>query len=416
MLPMSEATAMVVAKTPAPTVETRRPVLGALLATDVVSSINVPPFRASIKDGYAVVASDGVGTFPLAGTLAAGMAPDAVVLTKGHVCRVTTGSAVPDGADAVVQVEDTTLVTFDAGTDTELTIHIGKAASGVGQDIRKIGCDIAVGDVVLAAGTCLGPAELGLLASVGASLVPTYRPPVIGILSTGNELDGPSLGSIYDSNRPMLLNAILRTFGPHAAVAVDLGVCPDDAAVTADTLQRALRRCDIVVSSGGVSMGEHDLLKSSICSIGGTIHFGRVHMKPGKPTTFATLPSGQVWVGLPGNPVSAIVCFYLFVVPVVRRLMGCAEPDCHLPVVRATYVGTPPLYLDVERPEYHRCHLRLAGDKGLVVTSTGQQASHRLLSLHTANGLMVLPCKTPEHPEVTTGCSVDVVVIDAIAF
>eukprot|EP00759_Apiculatamorpha_spiralis_P054187 PhF_6_TR6879/c0_g1_i1/m.9899/K15376/GPHN; gephyrin len=387
--------------------------LRCILAENIISAINVPPFRASVKDGYAVIAEDGLGVFPVAATMAAGQDPSAVQLQKGSVCRVTTGSAVPNGADSVIQVEDTSLVSFDEKSDTELTIKIEKAAK-MGQDIRPIGCDIAIGQTILTQGAVLGPAEIGLISSVGVQNIKVCSPPIIGVLSTGDELveNGcpASAGVIYDSNRPMLIAAINDLFGASVNVR-DLGICPDDPALTEEFITKSLQHCDVVISSGGVSMGEHDLIKNTVIKCGGTIHFGRVHMKPGKPTTFATVNESS-WIGLPGNPVSALVCFYLFVVPCVRKLLGFPESQAHLQSIKAIYEGEP-LPLDVERPEYHRCNVTYNREKKIFLCkSTGLQASHRLLSLHTANGLMYLPCKTEAQPSCVQGSEVEVVLID----
>eukprot|EP00760_Papus_ankaliazontas_P038073 PhM_4_TR8844/c0_g3_i1/m.55981/K15376/GPHN; gephyrin len=428
MLPMDEALNVIIDKSPKPAT-VRRPVqhaLGAVLAEDVKAAVNIPPYRASIKDGYAVVTADGEGVFPVAGSSAAGQGSEDPTLAAGHVFRVTTGSAVPDGADAVIQVEDTELVDADAASDREISIRIKKAAK-VGQDIRPVGTDMKIGQLVLPTGTTLGAVELALLCSVGVTEVLTYGPVVVGVLSTGDELADATDAArrnpktIFDSNRPMLMSALKSVFP--AAEVVDLGICRDDTTATGRSVHHALytRRCDVVLSTGGVSMGEFDVVKGAVRGAGGTIHFGRVNMKPGKPTTFATIPrpdaalSDAVWIGLPGNPVSAFVCFHLFAVPVVRKLLGVAAGALHHPVLRARV--TEALPLDRERPEYHRCRIEYK-DGELVAVSTGPtaQASHRLLSASQTNGLIKLPVGDAASGRMSVDANslADVLIIDKL--
>ena len=247
---------------------------------------------------------------------------------------------------------------------------------------------------MLAAGDVLGPAEVGLLASVGASQVVARPRPLVALLSTGDELaeaDTPpgalAHGQIRDSNRSMLLAAAAEA----GARALDLGIAPDDEAGLAARLDAAIAAgADVLVTSGGVSMGDRDLVKPLLAARG-KIHFGRVLMKPGKPLTFATVetPAGRrlLVFGLPGNPVSSIVTWHLVVVPVLRKLAGWADP-----LLRRVHVRTTaPLRLDPERPEYHRATAACGPGGVLLATSTGGQISSRLLSCRSANLLLELP-------------------------
>lgn len=363
--------------------------LGRVLAQDVHAADPLPPFPASIKDGYAVVAEDGLGEFPIIGIIAAGQVPSCTV-TPGHVAKITTGAPVPPGANAVIQVEDTVLI---KGTNGEQDrVRILKAASKPKQDIRPIGSDINTGDVVLKAGELLGPAEIGILATVGVTKVPVYGAPVVGVLSTGDELVEPSNtpgpGKIRDSNRTMLLAAI-NSLNLGVQI-IDLGIASDKPDDLEQRMIDGLKQVDVLFTSGGVSMGDFDLIQP-ILSKYGQIHFGRICMKPGKPLTFATvtiLGKSKLVFGLPGNPVSSLVTFQLFGIPTLRKMCGHATPE--LSVVQAKI--TKSLKLDPQRPEYHRATIRWdQGSHCFIAESTGAQASSRLLSMRTANALLLLP-------------------------
>ncbi|XP_045171421.2 gephyrin-like isoform X1 [Mercenaria mercenaria] len=383
--------------------------LGCFLSEDVYAKEALPPFPASIKDGYAVIAADGAGTRFVSGGSSAGDEPGGKVV-PGYCVRINTGAPVPDGADAVVQVEDTILVRSADEGKKELEIKIMKAPA-VGQDIRKIGSDIALGEKVLCKGQKLGPSELGILATVGVTHIRCFKYPVVGVMSTGNELlePGETLvpGKIRDSNRTTLL-AQLREYGFRC---VDLGIADDTPDALLVMLRKALDQADIIVTSGGVSMGEKDLLRHVLeKDLKATIHFGRVFMKPGKPTTFSTLEyNGQrkLFFGLPGNPVSAIVTCNLYVIPAVNKIGG--NPNPQRTVIKAKVDSD--IRLD-PRPEYHRVVLTWDPDSPVpVARSTGNQISSRLLSVNTANALLLLPPRSPEKPEVKKDETVDAMII-----
>jgi gephyrin len=395
MLSVEDALAVVLARTaplPAYTIPARRG-LGHILAADIRASQPLPPFPASVKDGYAVVAADGPGVYPVVGQSTAGQVTDFTV-SPGTVAYVTTGAVMPPGADAVVMVEQTEKRPASVGP---AQVEI-RARVRAGDDVRPVGMDVAPGEVVLAAGALLGPAEIGLLATVGVTDVPVYPRPRVAILSTGDELVEPGRplgpGQIWDSNRLMLTAAVEAVGGD----VIDLGLSGDSQRSLEAAVQRGLAGADVLLTSGGVSMGDLDLIKP-LLEKAGRVHFGRVRMKPGKPITFATSVGvdgrTSLAFGLPGNPVSSLVTFYLFAVPALRRLAG--HPDPRLRRVQARLSQS--LALDPTRPEYHRATLRWdAGINCFVAESTGSQASSRLLSMRTANALLELPEQAGELP------------------
>uniref|UniRef100_A0A8C2ADW4 Gephyrin a n=1 Tax=Cyprinus carpio TaxID=7962 RepID=A0A8C2ADW4_CYPCA len=319
--------------------------MGRVLAQDVYAKDNLPPFPASVKDGYAVRAADGPGDRFIIGESQAGEQPTLTVM-PGQVMRVTTGAPIPCGADAVVQVEDTELLreSEDVIINTGIIIH------------RPIGHDIKRGECVLAKGTHMGPSEIGLLATVGVTEVEVQKFPVVAVMSTGNELLNPEddlhPGKIRDSNR----STLLATIQEHGYPTINLGIVGDNPDDLLSALNEGISRADVIITSGGVSMGEKDYLKQVLdIDLHAQIHFGRVFMKPGLPTTFATLDTDgarKLIFALPGNPVSAVVTCNLFVIPALRKMQGILDP-------RPTIIKAR-LSCDVKldpRPEYHRCIL-----------------------------------------------------------
>uniref|UniRef100_A0A8C2HS88 Gephyrin b n=1 Tax=Cyprinus carpio TaxID=7962 RepID=A0A8C2HS88_CYPCA len=339
--------------------------MGRVLAQDVYAKDNLPPFPASVKDGYAVRAADGPGDRFIIGESQAGEQPTHTVM-PGQVMRVTTGAPIPCGADAVVQVEDTELLRESEDGTEELEVRILVQARP-GQDIRPIGHDIKRGECVLSKGTHMGPSEIGLLATVGVTEVEVQKFPVVAVMSTGNELLNPEddlhPGKIRDSNR----STLLATIQEHGYPTINLGIVGDNPDDLLNALNEGISRADVIITSGGVSMGEKDYLKQVLdIDLHAQIHFGRVFMKPGLPTTFATLDmdgSRKLIFALPGrdgervywfvcNPVSAVVTCNLFVIPALRKMQGILDP-------RPTIIKAR-LSCDVKldpRPEYHRCIL-----------------------------------------------------------
>lgn len=415
MLPVDTALDLIAKHTPVPgepvTLPLSSPLLaGSVIAEDVYSPDNVPNYRASIVDGYAVADADlQPGVYPVVAVSHASShgGEKSSSLKSGQIARVTTGAPVPPGTVAVIMVEETELIsTTEDGTEEHEVRILAKNIQS-GENIREVGSDIKKGSLVISQGTVISgtAGEIGVLASLGMTdSIKVYRKPIVGVLSTGDEvvdtLNGEKhlleYGEIYDSNRPMLLETI-RSWGFEA---VDLGIARDVDAELSTTIQKALNQVDLLITTGGVSMGELDLLKPTLVSdaIGGTIHFGRVAMKPGKPTTFVTVPAkddgrnannygDKVVFALPGNPASASVTFHLFVLPALRKMAG--QTPQSLPRVR--------VFLDQAvsldpRPEYHRVHIAQDPTTGaLVATSTGGQRSSRVGSIQGANGLLVLP-------------------------
>ncbi|KAF9676313.1 hypothetical protein SADUNF_Sadunf09G0125800 [Salix dunnii] len=388
--------------------------LGKVLAEDIRAPDPLPPYPASVKDGYAVIASDGPGEYPVITESRAGNDGLGVTLTPGTVAYVTTGGPIPDGADAVVQVEDTRKVKDPLVERVKILVQTRK-----GVDIRPVGCDIEKDAVVLKRGEKLGVSEIGLLATVGVMMVKVYPMPTIAVLSTGDELVEPTTGGlnrgeIRDSNRAMLLAAAIQ----QQCKILDLGIARDDKEELERILDRAFSAgIHILLTSGGVSMGDRDFVKP-LLENRGTVHFNKVCIKPGKPLTFAEIQSKQAGnmapgkilaFGLPGNPVSCLVCFHLFVVPAICLLAGCANPQ----LMRVQACLHQPIKADPVRPEYHRAIIRWkandgSGNPGFVAESTGHQMSSRLLSMKSANALLELPATGSVLP---AGTSVSAIII-----
>jgi molybdopterin molybdotransferase len=349
--------------------------IGRVLAEDLVAPASLPAFPASAVDGYAVRAADAGKQLRVVGESAAGRPFDGKV-TPGSAVRILTGGVLPDGADCVVMVED---------VDEKGDVVTVPAALKPGVNFHAPGADLRAGERVLAAGEQLGPAELGLAAALGFPRLPVFRRPRVALMSTGDELvevgEKPAKGQIVDSNRWALL-AGLREAG---AEVKSLGIGPDEPDRLRKLVGDALREVDVMVTSGGVSVGTHDLIKPLLESLG-TVHIGRVKLKPGKPFTFATLPEGRLAFGLPGFPVSSLVTFEVFVRPALRKMQGFARLQRPTLPVRLGYDARA----TADRTEYQRVMLRRDGSE-LVAETTGSQSSSRLMSLAGAHALVRIP-------------------------
>jgi molybdenum cofactor synthesis domain-containing protein len=350
-------------------------VLGLVLAEDIHTAEPMPPFRAASVDGYAVIAGDRSPVRRLIGDQSAGYVQD-IRVTPETAVRVTTGAPVPRGADAVVMVE------FTENQGDQVTI---KSAIEPGSNIRPIGQDLAEGQLVLAAGVPLGAPEIGLLAMIGHTQVLVYPAPRVGVMSTGDELvepgDALKPGQIRDANRFSLMNAVREAGG----IAIDLGKVTDQAETLQGTIESGLGQADALLTSGGVSMGQLDLVKPYLAQRG-TIHFGRVRAKPGKPVTFATIDGKPVFA-MPGFPVSALVSFEIYVRPALLKMAG--HTRLFRPRQRVTLCHD--IVHVTGRTEFQRAIVTRQTDGHYTATTTGFQGSGRLASMHGANALLVLP-------------------------
>ncbi|HET7095096.1 MAG TPA: gephyrin-like molybdotransferase Glp, partial [Thermomicrobiales bacterium] len=348
---------------------------GRMLADDLQAAADQPPFAAATMDGFAVVAEDGSPWREVIGEQTAGFVLAAEV-TPGTAIRITTGSPVPRGANAVIKVEAT--------EPAEDHVVILQEDVAPGENIRPIGADLRQGDVVVSRGTQLGPAALGLAAGLGVSPVPVARRPRVSILSTGDELVEPGEpiepGKIYDANRFSLIAAAADA----GTEVVWAGKAPDERAALRQLLIDRIAASDVVLTSGGVSMGELDLIKPLLGELA-TVHFRRVFMKPGKPFNFAT-SGATLLFGLPGNPVSALVAFEVFIRPALLTAMGAARIERPRAPVTLRRDAAP-----TDRIEFQRGVVSVAADGRLVARTTGVQASSRLASFLGANALLIVP-------------------------
>ncbi|MGD9600796.1 MAG: gephyrin-like molybdotransferase Glp [Gammaproteobacteria bacterium] len=359
-----------------------RAALGRVLGRDVSSRMNVPGHVNSAMDGYAIasvdIPEDGIRELVVCGSSFAGQ-PFSAPLIPGQAVRIMTGGVVPTGADTVVPQEQVEV-------DAERIRIDGRHRRG--QHVRAIGEDIAIGDTVLPAGQVLRPADLGLLASLGVGEVGVFRRPRVAFFSTGDELRsvGETLGpgDVYDSNRYTLYGMLTRL----GVEALDLGVVRDDPQALSDAFARASGMADVVITSGGVSVGEADYTKDILTRLG-EVHFWKVAMKPGRPLAFGDLGTA-LFFGLPGNPVSVMVTFYQFVQPALLRLMG-ARPEPHARMRART---TAALKKRPGRVEFQRGMLTCSGAGEYEVSATGDQGSGILSSMVQANCFIVLAMET----------------------
>ncbi len=360
-----------------------RDALNRIVAADVHSTMNVPSGTNSAMDGYAVNSADipptGVNTLPLVGTSWAGR-PFAGKVPRGSCVRIMTGGLLPEATDTVIIQED---VQREA---EQITIDNSTRA---GDNVRQAGEDIAIGDLILARGRRLNPADIGLMASLGMAEVTVYRQVRVAFFSTGDELRslGEQLGerldegAVYDSNR-YTLHAMLKRLGVEI---IDMGVVRDVRQEVEDAFVMAARNADVIITSGGVSVGEADFVKAALDKVG-TVNFWKVAMKPGRPLAFGTVKQA-LFFGLPGNPVSVMVTFYQFVQPALRVLMGEAEDDSMTVKVRCGSV----LKKRPGRVEYQRGILSRDEQGEPVVVKSGAQGSGVLSSMSRANCFIILP-------------------------
>lgn len=367
---------------------------GRVLAETVLAPADMPAENRATVDGYAIRTSDGDGPRQVIAELTAG-GGERITLAPGQATRIMTGAPLPAGADAAVMVERTHEV------DGVLTYQGSVRA---GECVLPVGSDMRLDDVVMPAGATISAGDVGLLTNIGLSLVAVYRRPIVAVLSTGDEVyeydEQLPYGGVRDSNRHALIAAIQSA----GCDARSLGIARDDQALQRQKIMEGLTQADVLITSGGVSMGTKDFIKPLLAEIG-TVHFGRIAFKPGKPTMCATVGE-RIMFGLPGNPVSSLVSFEVFVRPALRRLMGDTTPDRpRVPVYLAEPIMPSP-----DRPEYQRAIVRWQDGK-LVANTTGTQGSSRLLSMRAANALLII---APSAERLAAGSMVEALIVDEI--
>jgi molybdopterin molybdotransferase len=355
---------------------------GRVLAEDARASVDLPPFPSSAMDGFALRAEDTPATLPVAARIAAGR-PAPRPLAPGQAMAIATGGVVPAGADAVVPIERV------VQQDNEVDVPV---AVSPGANVRPVGGDVRAGEVVVSAGIRLGPAQLGALAAAGMAEVTCTRRPRAAVLATGTELRPPGSplapGQVYEANGVMLA-AQLEQAG---ALVESLGAVADDE----DSHRRALvlgLKCDVLVTSGGVSVGPHDLVRAVGKELGLDEVFWGVAVKPGKPLSFS-VGDGTLVFGLPGNPVSSLVCFELFVRPAVLSLQGVADP---LPQFETATVARP-IRRNPERDELIRARAAAERDGEVVLEPLRGQESHMIARAAAADSLILVERGESELP------------------
>lgn len=400
-LPVAEARARITASVPRMPAESLplREALGRVLAEEIVSPLDLPPWDNSAMDGFAVRAEDIAGATSAAPAVLrvvddvpAGGRPAGEV-GPGEAVRVMTGAPVPGGADTVVRVEHTDGGTRIGRADGRVSI---RSDSDARRNIRRRGEELRSGAPILPYGRILRAAELGVAASVGRSQLRVRRAPVVGILTSGDELvEVDRFAEVLAGGRIVSSNGYVLAAQVEAAGAVPrlLGIARD----TPESLREhvgAARGCDVLITSAGISMGEHDLVMETLGGLGLALDFWRVRMRPGSPMAFGRIAGlgGIPWFGLPGNPVSSAVTFELFVRPALLRMMG--RTAVYPPTVRATLAGAAPDASGLT----HFLRVRLSeGERGLVATPTGAQGSGMLTSMAAADALLVVPGEDPSE-------------------
>jgi molybdopterin molybdotransferase len=382
--------------------------LSRVLAEDVRANRDQPPYDVSAMDGYAVRSADLANvpvTIEIIEDIKAGDMPTKIV-QPGQCARIMTGAPVPEGADAVIRVEDTLAL-------SERSVKINRAVQA-SNDIRRLGENMRNGEVVLTVGTEITPGVIGILATVKRAQMLVYRRPRVAILSTGNELEG--MDEAVDPNKIPNSNsyALMAQVQALGIEPVLLGIARDDPVELPEYLRRGLG-FDVLLVSGGTSVGVHDYVRPTIEALGVQMKFWRVAMKPGHPVAFGVLPGNgdvtkkdAIVFGLPGNPVSSMVCFEEFVAPALRRMMG------HVRLYRRTIAArlTQNIKHQTGRTEFIRVTLAKE-EGGYAATSTGAQGSGMLLSMARADGLMVVPA---ESTGLAAGSVVTVQLLDGTVF
>jgi molybdenum cofactor synthesis domain-containing protein len=407
MIEPEEATRLIFENVPAPTFEAIEAVPlaegeGRILAEDISATEDMPPFNTTAVDGYALLAADQTQPRRILGDQTAGRL-SGITVVPGTAVRIMTGAPLPEGADSVIMVE------FTGEQAGNLVVQFSPKA---GENIRPKGQDLQAGQLVLKAGPLLGPAELGLIATVNKPTFRAIRRPRIAVVSTGDEIVEPGgqaqPGQIYDSNRFSLISAVRRAY----AEPVSLGIAPDTKEELRELIHTALANYDGLITSGGVSVGKLDLVKELLEEIG-TIHFGRVNLKPGKPLTFVTVEqNGQSKpvFGLPGFPVSSLVSFELFVRPALLKMGGRTALQRQVVQVRLEHrISHSP-----DRNEFVRAIVSeqldpSTGSYRYTARTTGAQNSSRLLSMLGANALLRL---APGASVIEEGQTVPALLLD----
>ncbi len=382
MIELEQALERILATLPAPESESvpLAEALDRIAAAPVNSPLSLPGFDNSAMDGYALLANDLASATPETpvplrqiGEVPAGSVFDGPALQSGECVRIFTGSPLPTGSDAVIMQEDTrsedgAIQCLDAVKPWE--------------NVRFAGEDVKIGATLASPGERLTVGRIAVMAAVGVSSIEVGRRPRVGLLSTGNELReaGKTLqpGEIYESNRRTLALLVSQAGG----LPVEHPLVPDRLDATATALEKAFSDCDLVVTSGGVSVGEHDHVRAAFEKMGGSLDFWKVRIKPGKPFVFGRIRN-QLLLGLPGNPVSALVTFLLLARAAIMRFQGASDAGLE----RATGVLTEDVHNRGDRRHFMRVHVDGSGQ----VRSAGMQASHALSALLDANALLDLP-------------------------
>jgi molybdopterin molybdotransferase len=373
--------------------------LGRVLGEDITAGRNIPPKDNSAMDGYALRFQDTIGASPhqpvlleVIEDIPAGAIPQKSI-AAGQSARIMTGAPLPVGADAVLKMEDTE-------KDGQKIKIMAEAQSG--QDVRRAGEDVREGELVIPRGTIVRPAGIGMLASLGRSFISVYQRPLIAVLATGNELvdidESPSPWKIINSNSYSLASQALDC----GALVMQMGIAKDQREDLLARFQAAMR-ADVIISSGGVSVGDYDLVKDIMQEVGSRMQFWQVAMRPGKPLAFGRIGNIPMF-GLPGNPVSSMISFEQFIRPAILKMMG------HQEIFRRTVRAV--LQENIEKRKGFTHFIRAlvkAGAGGYTVSTTGEQGSGILKSMVRANGLIVLP---QDVDKVESGTEVKVQLLD----